>query len=241
MCSAYRASSSRPRARAAKACARLHDTSSTMARSSSSMACLKLSSMTSRSRGFSPARMDWIRLLSSASARSPLTSAGPGSRGLTTRNGIVVSPIMPIAANGIVYPVARGASRPTYRRKLHRRIDPRGRLGQPAHRRELHRRIRHPAGRIASPPTAENCTVESDTPPAASASPPTAENCTVESDTPPAASASPPTAENCTVESDTPPAASAQPAHRRNCTVESDTPPAASAGGRRIDLAIAGS
>ena len=66
MCSAPRASSSRSLARVARSCVRLWDSPSTMARSLLLRSCLKLSSMTSRSRGFNPARTEWIRLRSSA-------------------------------------------------------------------------------------------------------------------------------------------------------------------------------
>jgi hypothetical protein len=91
MCSAQRASSSRLRARTACACARPRDTPSAMASSSSYRSCLKLSSMTSRSQGFRPARMDRIRVRSSASHRSPSTWARPLAGWVTTRNCVAMA------------------------------------------------------------------------------------------------------------------------------------------------------
>ena len=47
--------------------------------------------MTSRSRGFRPARMDWIRVRSSASPWSPSTWARPLAGWVTTRNCMAAS------------------------------------------------------------------------------------------------------------------------------------------------------
>ena len=71
MRSALRPSSNRAWARVTRACARLQDTPSAMARSLSYRSCLKLSSMASRSRGFRSARMERIRVRSSACPSGP--------------------------------------------------------------------------------------------------------------------------------------------------------------------------
>ena len=158
----------RLRALAARACARLHDTPSAMARSSSCRSYLKLSSMTSRSRGFSPAKMESIRLLSSASAWSPSTWATRSGGWLTTRNGMVASVGRLTRLNDVV---ASSASR--------------GPSPSPPSARNC--TVESDASWAPSPKplSAANCTVESDGPRAPSPKPLSAANCTVESDTPP--------------------------------------------------------
>ena len=148
MCSAPRASSSRPRAREARSCARLCDTPSTMARSLSLRSCLKLSSMTSRSRGFSPARMEWIRLRSSACPWSPLTWPGPWVGWPITRNGVIGSASWLITWNCTVASDSSPHQQPADRPELHRHIRQSRPRRPAADRPELHRRIRQLISRI---------------------------------------------------------------------------------------------
>ena len=224
MCSAPRACSSWPRARAAKVCARLHDTSSAIARSSSFRSCAKLSSMTSRSPGFSPARMAWIRLLSSSSSWLPWARTRSPRGWPMTGNGIVTSVGRPATSSGMF--ASRGSrprsgSRPTARNWTVASAAPGARA---------------PSG---SRPTAANCTVASAAPGARapSGSRPTAANCTVASAAPGARapSGSRPTAANCTVASAAPGARA--PSGSRptaaNCTVASAAPGARAPSGSR--------